>query len=271
MKNLLVYINQNREFDKEGKIAIKIQIDNSLNLNWKKKDVMLVTNFPYEYKGVKAIVVKDNLYCEFSPTASKIKGLYNLFEKKIIKKGVIYWFHDIDAFQLHKISAKEIELKNNETLLPDFGRRPKWSTGSFFFKWGSEDIFKLVIETIEKYKIDEEGAFCIITGQNYYANDRNPRWIRGYTSKELPQIETIKKRIKKANISYNFHSFNIRSNYAAAVKPIRVAHFHFLPKPINPMNARPDQLDFFLRGKNKIGVQLIPDRLIKIFNQYGIK
>jgi hypothetical protein len=44
-----------------------------------------------------------------------------------------------------------------------------------------------------------------------------------------------------------------------------------MARPINPFNPKPDQLDFFLRGKNKIDVQLVPERLVKIFNNHGIK
>ena len=37
MKNLLIYVNPRKDFGEEEKIAIKIQIDNSLDLGWKKE------------------------------------------------------------------------------------------------------------------------------------------------------------------------------------------------------------------------------------------
>lgn len=266
----MIYINPRKNFDEEGEIAVKIQIDNSLDLGWKKEDILLVTNFFYEYRGIKAFIISDANYCSFVPTASKINAILDLFKQDLIKKGVIYWFHDLDAYQLSDISEAELDFDTEDLLLPDWGRLPKWSTGSFFFKAGSEDIFTWVKETMDKYQIDEEGAFCVLTGLGYMVNYPQSRWIQGYTIKEFPKASNIHQRIKKANITYNFHSFNVRSNYKAALKPLRVAHFHFIERPLNPSNPRPNQIDFFLRGKNKLEVQFVPERLVKIFRSYGI-
>ena len=49
MKQLLIYIGPTDKFDDEHEVLTKIQIDNSLDLGWKKEDILLVTNFPYEY------------------------------------------------------------------------------------------------------------------------------------------------------------------------------------------------------------------------------
>src|SRR3989344_7055251 len=274
MKNLLIYIHPSKRFGEEEKTAIKIKIDNSLDLGWKKEDILLVTNFDYKYNNVKAFVVKGENYCTFCPTASKINAIIDLFGQKLIgshgiEEDRIYWFHDLDAYQLNYIPESELELDGTDMLLPDFGRKPKWSTGSFFFKNSSRDIFNWVKNIMDIYKIDEEGAFCILTGQDYY-DWSSLKWIKGHTPEDTPGIKNINERIKKANITYNFHSFNVRSNYAAALKPIRVAHFHFIERPVNPMNPKPDQIDFFLRGINKLGVQIVPERLVKIFNQHGI-
>ncbi|QQG47700.1 MAG: hypothetical protein HY044_01260 [Candidatus Woesebacteria bacterium] len=270
MKNLLIYINPKRDFDDEGKIAVKIQIDNSLDLGWKRQDLLLVTNFAYEYNGVKSFVIGDENFCPFCPAASKINVIINLLERKLIEKGTIYWFHDLDAYQLINFAESELEFDKVDILLPDFGRYPKWSTGSFFFKDSSEDIFNSIKNIMYKYQIDEEKAFCVLTRVSYCCHSPQ-KWFKSYPSPKIPLAKNIYERIKKANITYNFHSFNVGSNYVAALKPIRVAHFHFAPRPINPGNPRPDQLDFFLRGKNRVGVQILPERLVKIFNRYGVK
>lgn len=275
MKNILIYINPSRSFGEEEKTAIKIQIDNSLDLGWKRKDLLLITNFDYEYNNVKALVVKDDNFCTFCPAASKINAIIDLFKQNLIgsrgvKEDKIYWFHDLDAYQLQPIT-REIELDGKDILLPDFGRKPIWSTGSFFFKDSSRDIFKLIRKVVYEYKIDEERALWLLTGHNSPDDIYTRYWIRKFTYDSSRKIKNISKRIKKLNISYNFHSFNIRSNYAAALKPIRVAHFHFLERPVNPLNPKPDQIDFFLHGLNKLGVQIVPERLVKIFDSYGIR
>jgi hypothetical protein len=109
----------------------------------------------------------------------------------------------------------------------------------------------------------------VLTGHNDVSWESR-KLIKGYTVSNIPQLKNISERIKKINIAYNFHSFNVRSNYLDAKKLIKVAHFHILPRPINPTNTRPDQIDFFLGGINKINQQIVPERLVEIFRRYEI-
>ena len=91
MKNLLIYINPAKDFvDSKDRTNIKelakIQIDNSLDLGWAVEDIVFVTNFPYEYGGVKALVIDDDsLFCDISGTAygkaSKINVILYLLKK----------------------------------------------------------------------------------------------------------------------------------------------------------------------------------------------
>ena len=62
MKNLLIFISPAGGFPKEHEELTKMQIDNSLELGWKPEDILLVTNFDYEYRGIKAVdeFVKEN-------------------------------------------------------------------------------------------------------------------------------------------------------------------------------------------------------------------
>jgi hypothetical protein len=271
MKNLMTYINPSKCFGEEEGIAVKIHIDNSLDLGWKREDILLVTNFPYEYNGVRSLVVGDDNYCAFHPPASKINAIIDLFGRGIIEKGKIYWYHGFAEYQLHDITEAELELNKADMFLPDFGRVSRWSSGSIFFKESARDIFNWIKDIVYKYKTEEEAALGILTGQDSRIDiDQGYAiWAKGYNSKDIPEIENINERIKRANITYNFHSGNIRSNYPVALKPIRVTRFHF--KNINPNNPHPDQIGFFLHGKNKLGVQIVPERLVRIFNKYGIK
>ena len=61
MKCLLIYISPSNGFDKEHEELTKIQIDNSLDLGWKPGEIILVTNFPWEYRGIKATVLSGDL------------------------------------------------------------------------------------------------------------------------------------------------------------------------------------------------------------------
>ncbi|MDO8619477.1 MAG: hypothetical protein Q7R49_06080 [Candidatus Daviesbacteria bacterium] len=272
MKNLLIYINPRKDFDDESKIAIKIQIDNSLDLGWKREDIMLVTNFPYEYNGVIALQSGDENYCPYFPPASKICTIVELFEKGFIEKGQIYWFHDLDVFQNEAITEAEIisELSTAEFGLTDKGRMPQWNTGTIFFKGSASDIFRMIKELSRKYETNEEFALRAITTNNIlWATVRSALNNDQIILADIPGAENCDKRVKKINISYNLRPWNIDSTYRMAIKPIRAVQFH-------PLEARPcisgvTPLEFFMYGKNKINTVLMPERLIKIFIQHGIK
>src|SRR3989344_2068731 len=260
MKNLLIYINPTKAWDDEGKTLIKIQIDNSYDLGWKKQDLVLVTNFPYHYNGVKSLVVDDENFCEIAPQSTKTKTIVSLIKNNCLDKNSLHWVHDIDAYQLATITEEELEMGNFDMALTDYGRMPKWTTGSIFFKTSALDIFEKVMSLIYEYKTDEENALMALTTNNL-------RWAMTLGSlvslhdpipTELNLADTINQRVKKINVSYNFTYMNIRSTYKLATKPLRVAHFHPVDESIN---GKPNMLDFFLRGKNKIGAQLLPERM----------
>lgn len=154
MKNIMIYISPTGSFDNPrpdltsndaGPLA-KVQIENSLALGWKKEDILLFTNFDFQYGEIKANVLKNVEFFERKPQASKINAIVKLFEDGTIKDGEMYWFHDLDAFQLEPINEAEIDLSDDNIALTDyggikFGGTDRWSTGSIFFKLGSRDIF----------------------------------------------------------------------------------------------------------------------------------
>ncbi len=244
MKNILVYIHPSKEFDhEETETLAKVQIDNMLDLGWERKDIILLTNFPYKYRGVKAIIADDKLYCSFNPTQAKINGILYLFEQGLVNSNEIYFCHDFDHYQLNPITEAEIneQLEISDIGITDYGRMPRWNLSCIFFKKTSQDIWKLLKDYVYKHKNhNEEEALMVLTEKN---------------------TQGINNRITKLNISYNLKHFNIRSTYPMADKPIKGVHFH----------PTPDMIDFFFYGKNKINQVILNDRLIKIFNKHGIR
>lgn len=199
MKNLLIYLNPNKEFDIENKVYVEIQIENSLNLGWKPEDIVLVTNFPYEYKGVKALEVPDDLYSGISKCVVKVNVIAYLLENKILNE--LTWFHDTEAWQINPFKLT----LEKDLGFTDYGWSSKWNGGSIFFQTNTLDVFKLWQKTIEETNLDDERAMMILTKGN---------------------TDNINDRIQRLNITYNVGKRNLRKNLHRAERPFQVFHFH---------------------------------------------
>lgn len=239
VKNLLVYINPEKRFNKECSLLVKIQIDNTISLGLK-DDLLLVTNFDYEYNGIKAIVVSDDNYCAPRPRSIKTSIVPHLIEQGIIEKGKIYWNHDFDAYQVNIITEEELGLEALDAGFMDYGWSSKWCLGSDFIKSSAKDIFEWLRDSIYA-DIEDEDVLMNITTRNTH---------------------NINARIKKMNITYQIGMKKIAYNYGIASKPIKVLHFH---------PSKPNLLDIFMYGKNEANIPLMTKRLINIFNYHGIK
>ena len=192
MKNLLIYTSPTKQFNKENSSYIKIQIDNSLNY-WRKEDILLITNFPYEYHGVEAVIVpfeKDVL-------RNKFDVIIYLLENKIVDE--LTWFHDTEAWQLAPLNLK----LDKEVGLTDYGWSKRWNGGSMFFDNRSLDIFKWLQNDINKRHKGDETALMNLTKRNHN-----------------------NERIQRLNITYNLGKRHMAENLLIADKPVIVAHFH---------------------------------------------
>lgn len=249
MKMIMLNVNPHKKFNKEKEKLIKIQIDNSLELGWKVEDIILATNFPYEYKGVKSIIVGDDNYCGLDDkrycfkVSSHISTIDNLFRMGVIQDG-LYWYHDIDAYQLIPITEEDVAMGKADMALADYGWSNKWNLGAIFFTNKAEDLFKLLKETIYQTNVADERSFRMLT-----------------TTGLIP-----KERYKKLNITYNLGMRNVEVSYEKADKPIKVIHFHPMYKDINISETT---MNIFRHGKNKMGVVLMNERLMRIFDSHG--
>jgi hypothetical protein len=242
MKNLLIYINPSHEWSEENKKLVKLQIDNSLSLGWKRKDILLITNFPYDYDEVISLVAPDELFCPYFPQASKINTILWMFENKLIGDDT-YWFHDMEAFQNYPFN---FEL-TKDLALTDYGYCERWNTGSFFFKKEARDIFQLIKNDSDAHQDGEEWALGRLTKQN---------------------IGNINDQYEVLNITYNFPGSvnavrNFEMIYNKTDKPVLVPHFH--------PNNRKGLFYRVMTGENVLGVNVLSDRLIGFFNKYGWK
>lgn len=241
MKNVLIYISPTGSFNNPRPDVVndagqltKVQFENSLLLGWKKEDILLFTNFEFEYGNLRAHVLKDVEFFDKKPKASKINAIVKMFDQGLIQEKQLYWFHDIDAFQLQPITEDEIDISDNEITLTDHG------LGSIFFKSGSKDIFESIKEVMYKKMVDDEKALELL-------NKKDPQ---------------LRKRVKKINNTYNFTGYNLKSSYKQSIKPLKVAHFH-------PTGVK-YSLRFF-KGENSINTPLITERLINILKYHRIR
>lgn len=201
MQNLLVYLNPRKGFNNEyndSRMA-EVQIDSSL-LFWKPDDILFVTNFPYEYHGVKSMVVGDELYNEADATgkASKVDVIIYLLENGLLPG--LTWFHDLDAFQMQPIN---ITLEK-DLGLTTHGYKASWNTGSIFFKPTSLDVFKWLKDEVYRRRANEQPVLWILTKYN---------------------VNNINSRYQVLNITYNLGMRHLDITVPMAEKPIHVAHF----------------------------------------------
>lgn len=249
MKNLLIYINPSKKFGREIDLLARLQIHNSLDMGWNIKDIVLVTNFPYEYKGVKSIVIGGDSFYAASPGSTKTPTISYLLKNNMLEND-LYWAHDFDAYQNNVIEESEIDLEGFDMGLCTYEYKKDWNCGSIFFKLSAEDLFTIVTKVMYRRARSraEEKTFYKLTNNGYI--DKN--------------------RIKKMNVTYNINMRDIGYTATIASKPLKVLHFH--PYSVDDDSKIPNtMLNTFMYGKNKFKRPLMSERLIKLFHSYGIK
>jgi hypothetical protein len=249
MYNLLIYTGPNKKFAKEDLSLAKIQIDNSLDLGWKRENLLFVTDFPFEYNGVKSLTVPDGLYYDWDLNANKAKVIVYLLNQNLIRQGELYWCHDFDAYELNKINEDELGLTNYDLGLVHYFYKPEWCFSNFFFKTSAKDIFELLDKTIKERPWHSRN------------NEKTLTWL-------IKHDKIDASRYKKLNVTYNIAKRELRTIYKEAEKPLKVLHF----RPSDPKDARMTDtaLNMFMYGKNILGVPLMNERLIKIFKYHRI-
>ena len=241
MKNLVVFITPHKKFYGEYAALARVLIDNSLDLGWRPEDMLLVTNFAFRYNGVRAARVHNDNFCACRPRSIKTSVIPHLVEQGIVIEDELYWNHDLDAFQLNKFNGVEAELDRVDMGLTDYGWKPRWCLGSYFFKESARDIFTLASPIIHSDVEDEEAIQRL-------QNDN---------------INNFEARHRRMNITYNFGMRRVEENYKRAEQPIKVVHFHPTYKLVRTW-------DVFVLGKNGLGMPLVNERLIGVFKHHGI-
>lgn len=244
MKNLLIYTNP-EGFSDEVKVLVKIHIDNSLKLGWKRDDILLYTNFAYEYNGVPTHIVPSDLDLSWDRTSNKIFVIRYLLNNDLLEDD-LYWYHDFDAFQNEYIHKDKLGIADASLGVTGYGYKDQLNGGSFFFTLKAKYTFN---------------TWCDRTVQ------RRRTRADEKTLTDMMRDETLQD-YKLLNITYNFGMRHTEMNYAKAMLPLRVLHFH--PDYNDAMLPHPTK-DCFMYGKNPMGIPLMSKRLIKVFKKHGIE
>lgn len=210
-------------------VEIKAQIDNALAVGWTTEDIILATNFNYEYRGVKAILVQLNNFCM---TGSKTFAVLELMKMGKIDGPV--WLHDLDVWQ------------NEWFDLPDFKEvgictysTPKFNGGSVFYRPSAQDMIQKVVDVILEKKEQQEEP----------------------TINRIYKTDEFKDRVTVCDQTYNLGCSGFVPRYNRSEKPIKCCHFH----PNNKIAVDTHMYDRNMLGHDKIPVS---NRLRQLLFKY---
>jgi hypothetical protein len=243
MKNLLVgnMQNKSKRYKKSAlEKLIKAQLDNSLELLWDVEDIVLLTNFKFEYKKVKAIKIDMNDFCL---TGSKMFGIQYCF--KNLKIDDIIWSHDFDAWQNCYFDEYDLHCDINSNHI-DWGlydvgatlySRPKFNGGSLFWKPSSIDIIDYIVDILTKDKATREEP----------------------TINETFKDKKFSDRVAILNNTFNVGCSGFVPRWERSIKPIRVCHLH----PTNRIAWETHTLD-----RNGQDMRSLTPRLEQLLRRY---
>lgn len=192
MKNVIVYNQLGTKhhgasrWDMEGLFRyLRAQIDNSLRLGWKADDIVVGTNFEFEYRGVVAHRLTN--VCEWSGFHNFWYGALDLLDQGVIDNHH-FWLHDHDSWQL---SPLEFPGFKGDVAGIEYGGTTEWNCGSVYFNPGCKETLQYIVDTLEHNKeVDISSDEVIIGFLRRYAPNRdrfvsiNSRWNIGLTHSE---------------------------------------------------------------------------------------
>jgi len=235
MKRLLVAnlqkSSKSRYNPQRFEILLKAQIENMLELGWKKKNIILLSNFDFEFMGVKATKMKFNTFCL---SGSKMWATKWLFDNDMVDDTI--WASDTDCWQNIWFDCPKFD--------QDIGvatySNPKINGGNIFWKPSSGDIVNEVVRQLETNKAAKEEPLL----------------------NKILYSDTYHERVSFLDSTFNVgcSGFNVR--FTRSLKPIRVCHF-------NPPNSVAWEIHALDReGIGQIPVTVRLERLLRRYYPY---
>lgn len=245
MKNVLIYIKlEDTPYKQHNNILnyLCAQIDNSLNFGWNPSDLIVVSNFNFEYKNIKNIFPKH--LCDYNVWANKFyitkELLTDYFQDDI-------WLHDYDVWQIDNFEFPKFN--GMFAGCPYDDNHPNWNGGSFFFTKNSIPLLNYICDY---YELNKEIISKLDDG-------RGSKWFSDEIILcDLRQIDQIKNLFSSLTPQYNLGMTFFETRYKCSIKPIKAIHVKLLSKN--------DKIKYESLSS---GLNLIPEKLNNIINQYA--
>jgi len=205
---------------------LKAQIDNMLEIGWEKENIIFLSNFDFEFMGVKTTKMKFN---EFCLSGSKMWAMKWLFDND--KVDDIIWSSDLDCWQNIWFDCPEFD---GDVAACHYSN-PKWNGGNIFWKPSSKDIVNEVVRRLEKDKAAKEEP---LLNKIFYS-------------------DKYRERVSVLNSTYNVGCSGFIVRFTKSFKPIRVCHF----SPPNSVAWEIHALD--REGIGQIAVTVRLERLLR--------
>lgn len=173
---------------------LNAQIENSIALGWKPQDIILLSNFDYEFMFVKSINISLNTTCL---TGSKMFGMKYIFDNNMADD--VIWAHDLDAWQNVPFYCPEFL----EVGIACYSNA-KYNGGSIFWRKSAKDIVDKIVSEIEGNKENKEEP----------------------TLNRVLQSREYRDRVTCLNNTFNVGCSGYVKRWERSIKPIRVCHFH---------------------------------------------
>jgi hypothetical protein len=208
MKNVIVYnrvdttYHTSKEFNDSHLINyLNAQIDNSLRLGWAKEDIIIGTNFDFEYRGIKNHQLKD--VCTYSGFNNFWYGALELMNNGVLVED--FWLHDQDTWPIAKFEFPDF---SGEVAGCEYIKTPQWNCGSVFLKKTSKDILEYIVELMRNNE-----SHIVSSDEEWIA------FLRHSDHSEIRQYLT------SIDTRYNVGRTWFDDRYQMATKPVNVLAF----------------------------------------------
>lgn len=208
MKQVIIYNQIQKEthggqryVDDELRNFLCCQIDISLHLGWNPDDIILGTNFDFEYKGVKSYILND--VCEWSGFHNFWYGAIELMERGILTKD--FWLHDHDSWPIKKFNFPKFA---GEVAGCEYVGTSEWNCASIYCKSSSLETLQYIKDALimnKEIEMSSDEVMIAILRKNY-----NP----------------IQSRLTSINTRYNVGVTHGELRRDAAERPINVLSFN---------------------------------------------